>query len=235
MSGKSTTRIYVDMDGVLADFDKHFENTHNMHPSAYEKAHGTEAFWKSIIGTDKYWENIPPFPYAQEMLDFIFEHFEHVSILSAPSNSDYERTIREKRTWLNKNVKMPCGTHVPAIFRKDKHVYAAGGAILIDDFENKVKKWNSHGGFAIHHKNWEDTKRALETLLERERNIIDRKVVVHFADGSETVLYMPYHTVMKMKVTSHTTRLFENVGVKVDRIQPCGTFHMVEVQDGKSA
>lgn len=163
---KSTIRIYVDLDGVLADFDKHFENIYGVHPRTYEDTHGTKNFWDTIFKTEEYFFNIPPFSHHKEMWDFVVTHFDHVSILSSPSSSNTELTKDQKRRWCNKHLCMPCGSHVPAIFRSDKHVYADARSILIDDYPKKIKAWKNAGGIAIHHTSWDETKKQLLSILE---------------------------------------------------------------------
>ena len=40
--------IYCDMDGVIADFDKRFEQFFKMSPREYESKFGKEQFWDVI-------------------------------------------------------------------------------------------------------------------------------------------------------------------------------------------
>ena len=45
-SHNTERRIYVDCDGVLADFDTHFEDHIGLKSSHYESTHGSKRFWK---------------------------------------------------------------------------------------------------------------------------------------------------------------------------------------------
>ena len=59
--------IYLDMDGVVADFRQRFHDTvadpktgKPLYPDQYRALYGIDAFWKEINGQGiKFWEGIP--------------------------------------------------------------------------------------------------------------------------------------------------------------------------------
>ena len=44
----SQYKIYCDMDGVLCDFDRRFEQFGGINPNEYESKNGIKMFWKII-------------------------------------------------------------------------------------------------------------------------------------------------------------------------------------------
>ena len=66
-------KIYCDMDGVLTDFEKRFDQFTGMNPQEYESKFGTEQFWHLIdnkIGV-RFWVGMDWMPQGQRLWDFI--------------------------------------------------------------------------------------------------------------------------------------------------------------------
>ena len=61
---KKNYKIYLDLDGVVADFDQRFRDLSGMSPSDYESKNGKNAFWDFIDVKHKvaFWVGIPPMP-----------------------------------------------------------------------------------------------------------------------------------------------------------------------------
>ena len=64
-------KIYLDLDGVVADFDQRFKDLSGMSPSDYESKNGKNAFWDFIDVKHKvaFWVGIPPMPQAKKRKD----------------------------------------------------------------------------------------------------------------------------------------------------------------------
>lgn len=154
------TRLYVDLDGVMADFDKYFEDTFGMQSSKIDDP----SLWKFINNHGNFFINLPLMP---EALDF-FRSIEHLNptILTACPKSNYTTSAVQKRQWVYKHLSQDI-TVIPMMGGKNKCLFMhAPGDILIDDFEKNCIPWREHGGYAILHKNFESTKKQLELLLE---------------------------------------------------------------------
>jgi hypothetical protein len=150
--------IYCDMDGVLCDFDKSFQNiSNNTPPEEYEKKFGKKAFWKLINSEgSKFWSNIPWMSDGKKLWNHIKKY--NPNILSAPSSDPSSK--EGKLEWIDNNL-----TNVKEIFlvpADEKQKYATPKAILIDDKESNIEQWNDRGGIGILHTSTNDTLKQLK-------------------------------------------------------------------------
>lgn len=156
-------RIYLDLDGVLADFDAAYEARFGVHPSA----HDDDVLWPNINGCDRYFADLPPCPGA---IDFFMQvaPFEP-TILTACPKSNYQAVARQKREWVRRHLGWGVPV-LPVMGGANKVLFMhAPGDILIDDFEKNLAPWRAEGGVAILHTgDWAWTKHALlEALCTR--------------------------------------------------------------------
>ena len=162
---KKNYKIYVDMDGVVADFDKRFTDLSGMSPSEFESKNGKNAFWDFIDVKHKlaFWVGIPPMSDAQSLMDYVSKH--DYEMLTAPSIK--KESLMGKglwiRNWANKGLfpSKPKVNYKPA---KNKHHFAAPNHILIDDKQSTIDSWNAAGGIGILHTSAGNTINQLKKL-----------------------------------------------------------------------
>lgn len=152
-------KVYVDMDGVLADFFSELAkmasypvtNWSNMDQRDIERA------LKSVHKTD-FFGRLPKFPQSNTLLQSITNIAGGFSILSSPLNGDEEHTSALKRQWLEDNIPFDPDE---IIITHDKAAYAAGN-ILIDDYHVNIHKWEAAGGYGIR---WQANEQPLSDVL----------------------------------------------------------------------
>ena len=162
---KKNYKIYVDMDGVVADFDKRFTDLAGMSPSEFESKNGKNAFWDFIDVKHKlaFWVGIPPMSDAQSLMDYVSKH--DYEMLTAPSIK--KESLMGKglwiRNWANKGLfpSKPKVNYKPA---KNKHHFAAPNHILIDDKQSTIDSWNAAGGIGILHTSAGNTINQLKKI-----------------------------------------------------------------------
>lgn len=159
--------IYCDMDGVLADFKRgvseFFYDGHEW--DKLERRYGAEHWQKEFIKPiqihGKFWENLPLYPGAMLLWNYIkpFNPF----ILSAYPSWDEEGAQRGKKLWLARHVRVP-ESRVLLVDRHEKQLYATPTSILIDDYDKNIREWTSKGGIGIHYLNAPQAISALSKL-----------------------------------------------------------------------
>jgi proteasome assembly chaperone (PAC2) family protein len=153
---ESEYKVYLDMDGVLADFDQRFRDLSGMEPRDFENKYGKKAFWNLIDEENKikFWVGIPIMSGAADLVDAVKDY--NYELLTSPS--------AKKQSYLGKIlwVKNHTGNVFPSKPRinfkkaKEKHLVKpqlAKTDILIDDREDTIGRWNTAGGTGIVYKN----------------------------------------------------------------------------------
>lgn len=173
--GRSSTPIvYVDMDGVLADF---FGEVAREHDVAYwREIHRKDLGIDQIAQQPEFFAGLPILPNAGRFMRGLLKLTPKYSILSSPLLSNVEESSKEKTEWLQRHLK----NHQPqaVIFDHEKYKYAQQPDetpnILIDDWDTNIKLWEANGGIGILYKD-ENYQEVLHTLSQALRGKIKPK------------------------------------------------------------
>jgi len=154
----SQYKIFCDMDGVLCDFDRRFDQFVGMKPKEYESRFGTKKFWEIIdkVGS-QYWSKMPWMPDGKELWSYISKY--KPVLLSAPSMDPSSRY--GKHLWVNENLP---GTKLILAKREKKRNYSGKNRILIDDRPDNINEWVYEGGIGILHTSTQQTINDLKEL-----------------------------------------------------------------------
>lgn len=141
---KTFSKIYVDLDGVLADFDSAADRLFpNGRPTNKRK------FWSTIASTENFFGNLEMLPGAERLWEAV-KSYSPTVLTGVPMGGWAEK---QKREWVKKHL----GKNVKVItcFRREKINFAVekngNPNLLIDDNELTCSEWISKGGIAIRH------------------------------------------------------------------------------------
>ena len=148
--------IYLDMDGVICDFDGYFEHLFGVLP---RQIPATER-WKKVNSTPNYWADLPKMPEADTLINYLKNY--GFMILTGIPHSGSEKAQNEKRIWLKNHYGIE--TNIVCCFSKDKANYCQVGDILIDDWSPNIERWIKAGGTGILHTSVDDTLEHLKQL-----------------------------------------------------------------------
>ena len=157
---------YVDMDGVIANFDKGFEEIAGVSP----KTLSNDKLWEIINthGKAKFFSDLPWMPDGKELWTFVTQNFLRVKILTAlgRSNKTDNQTTTGKKMWLRKNIPSLQDSDIIMVENKHrKRHYSTPNSIIIDDTEVVIQEWTHKGGIGILHRNTRDTISKLEQYI----------------------------------------------------------------------
>ena len=153
---ESEYKVYLDMDGVLADFDQRFRDISGMEPREFENKYGRKAFWDLIDEENKvkFWVGIPTMPGAADLVDAVKDY--NYELLTSPSAK--KQSYLGKILWVKNHIGdvFPSKPRINFKKAKEKHLVKpqlAKTDILIDDREDTIGRWNVAGGTGIVYKN----------------------------------------------------------------------------------
>lgn len=150
--------IYVDMDGVLADFDAHARGLVG-EPRSYEATHGATAFWAKIAAVPAFYRGLPKMADADILWAGLLALATRPLVILTGVPLSIPTAEAEKRAWAAEHFP---GARVITCFAKDKARYCLPGDTLIDDWPKYKALWEAAGGRFIVHTSAAETLRALE-------------------------------------------------------------------------
>lgn len=214
--------IYVDLDGVLCDFDAQLDKLLGRHKdNDVNKDLGPE-IWKKIEKAGaKYWSTMPWMPDGKELWDGVKKH--HPVILSSPTR--HESSIEGKKLWIDKEIP---GT--PYILEENKEKYAKVGDILIDDRDKNIEKWEEAGGTGILHKNAEKTLKKLDSILKENRKKTAREIISE-QFRTHPVIIDPYDAIVQEAVKELGPSLKDVDVIKLEMTCPGNKVGWVSTED----
>ena len=157
--------LYLDMDGVIANFSKEF--------SKYDANVDDKRKFAQAVMDDRIFEKLEMMPDAQELLNKV-KHLHNsgmrVEMLTSMGTFDEVRGAeakRQKLLWLKEH-----NINYPANFvrtKSEKADYAHSKAILIDDSSGCITPFIRKKGYGILHRESSTTNRILDVIIERIR------------------------------------------------------------------
>ncbi len=152
MDGKPT--VYLDMDGVLADFFGGVEKMYGVEHWKQLTNDKTKDLKKEVIdritGTD-FFATLPKFGTADALIDMVQKFTGgKFSINTSPLRGDNENSGKYKKVWISNNIEQP--DEIIVTGRKETYAKDKGTGtpnILIDDRPVNIQRWQGAGGYGI--------------------------------------------------------------------------------------
>jgi hypothetical protein len=151
-------QLYVDMDGVLCDFDQHHENLIGVRPD--KKTDNVD--WKKVYKHGKFWRTMPPMADLKLLWEAVRPH-KPIILTGVPSNPD---SGVQKMEWAEEIIYPLNGGPVKVITcpSKDKSKFCEPGDLIIDDWDKYMDLWLDKGGKWILHKSAAETVEELKKM-----------------------------------------------------------------------
>ena len=167
--GKPT--VYLDMDGVLADFFGGVEKMYGVQHWKQLTNDKTKDLKAEVInritGTD-FFATLPKFQSADALIDMIKKFTGgKFSINTSPLRGDHENSAKYKKIWISNNIEQP--DEIVVTGRKESYAKdKASGTpnILIDDRPVNIERWQGAGGYGILYQANRDSLTKVKEALE---------------------------------------------------------------------
>ena len=153
-----TRRLYLDCDGVLADFDRGAEAILGMTPKAFERRYNIGRMWAKLASAPDFYGTLPLMPGAIELFDAV-KHLDPTILTGLPrGNWAAEQKVR----WAAEHFP---GTPIITCMAVDKRKHCRAGDVLVDDQMRHAHLWEQAGGLFVHHRTVEETLERLSRLF----------------------------------------------------------------------
>ena len=150
------SHLFLDLDGVLADFDAAARMVLAMSPKAFEEKYGKREFWRRLARAKDFYATLPLMPDAMLLFDAV-RHLEPTILTGLPLGN---WAAPQKVKWAAEHFP---GTKIITTMARDKFRHMTGMDVLVDDRADHRDKWEKAGGTFIHHK---DARSSLAELAK---------------------------------------------------------------------
>ena len=156
-------RIFVDMDGVVADFLTGCSAMMGKPLTSDDAGHTEYDLRKEELTNKRLFGMLPPMVDYADLIGYIKHTGLPWEILTAAGTINRELVVYDKNEWVRKyidpNVVVTC-----TFSGTQKAAFAKKGSVLIDDRPKNIAAWEEAGGIGIIHESAEKTIAKLKEL-----------------------------------------------------------------------
>jgi hypothetical protein len=146
-------KLFLDCDGVLADFDTGAQRALGMEITAFERRHGKGGFWRQLAKTRDFYATLPKMPDADELFEAV-RHLQPTILTGLPLGN---WAAPQKVRWAAEHFP---GVPIITCMARDKYRHMDGPDVLVDDSDRHMEAWQRAGGIYILHRS------ARESLVQ---------------------------------------------------------------------
>ncbi len=139
------TQVFVDLDGVLADFDSHHHAVFGIMPDKTND----NVDWAKVRSIPGFYADIPLMCDALRLWNFLKMYLEKPAIVLTGIPKSVEEAAANKTAWVARHL--GADVEVRCCRSSEKCTHAAPGDILIDDWTKYQHLWIAKGGRWITH------------------------------------------------------------------------------------
>lgn len=167
--------LYLDMDGVVADWNKGAREIVGYATSDPKQVY-PDHDWEKIKQHEHFYLELDRLPLADELVDLARKFRDDLGwglrfLTAIPHLNDMPMAFSDKVRWAEKYYPDIPVTFGP--YSRDKHHHAKAGDILIDDRKDNCQDWEKAGGKAIHvdSTNLKKTIQTLEEIYKKSQSL----------------------------------------------------------------
>ena len=150
-------QLFLDCDGVLADFDTLAMQIFGQHPNEAERTVGTNEFWRQLRQHGAFFRDLPLVADALELYRAV-AHLQPIILTGCPRGGWAEP---QKIDWAARHFP---GVRMITCNSRDKRLHMNPGDILVDDLVKYRHLWEEAGGIFVHHRSAASSVAHLQRL-----------------------------------------------------------------------
>lgn len=206
-------KIYLDLDGVLTDFNSSIQTHFNCSSKEFFTAHSEEEAWSLINDIDHFWLTMKWMKDGKKLWSEVLKIDPSVEILTTPADS-VKQCYSDKKEWVKTNL----GSGHKINFSANKEEFATQDSILIDDKEENVHAFISSGGKGIVHKNTNSTLEQLEKIIKENKKKSSMQInSTSFIFSSESPVYKSLEKVFEKIAQENSLKNIVHINVCVTK------------------
>jgi hypothetical protein len=151
-------QLFLDCDGVLADFATGATAILGMPSLAFEKRYGAGRFWAKLAKAPDFYFSLPLLPDAMRLFEAV-RHLDPVILTGLPGGN---WAADQKVRWAAQYFP---GTRIITTLARNKRDHAKSGDVLVDDMLRHAHLWEEMGGVFVHHRDVDETLERLKAYF----------------------------------------------------------------------
>lgn len=165
-------KVFIDLDGVMADFDKRAIEILGVRPRDFEGQEGADRLWEKIDAYPNFFLSLEPMKDAMVLWDGVEARGFIPTVLTGTprwNNKENMDPSEQKRQWVLKHL-----YHGRTITCKsrDKCLHMEQpGDVLIDDWHRYAGLWREKGGKFILHTSAVESLKELDEYIQQRRDM----------------------------------------------------------------
>jgi 5'(3')-deoxyribonucleotidase len=157
MAHEPKLQVFLDLDGVFADFDARVKRLSGKHPGQLDRSR----LWKMINADKRFFAELELIEGCMLLWEAT-KDLEPIFLTGAPTSKVFQE---QKREWVVRIFGPEFTVHV--VPKKLKQEFSGPGKVLIDDTPENIEQWNARGGHGILHTgDHASTVKALRELMD---------------------------------------------------------------------
>lgn len=149
--------LFLDCDGVLADFDLGVTRLLGTTTEEFQARHGMGEFWKRLARAPDFYGTLEELPDAQRLFQAV-RHLNPTILTGLPLG---KWAAPQKERWAARHFP---GVPIITTMARKKHLHMEEGDVLVDDRLNHRDLWEKAGGIFVHHRDAESTLAELRPI-----------------------------------------------------------------------
>ena len=161
-------QIFLDQDGVLADFESGLTKAlgYKVDVTSPIDVYDIE---KRKLTAQRLFRNLDPLPDAWKLVDYCMNSGIHTEILTAAGTVNRTLVVKDKIDWIRRYVH-PHWIVIPTFSGTQKAAFAHKNAVLVDDRQRNIDYWVEAGGIGILHKTADETIKQLDYIIGDDKS-----------------------------------------------------------------